>query len=137
MTGKEYTKLAMRTNDGKSAERLADKLMSYHGFNPDIPGWDKKAIKDLGGILNACLGLSGEVGETVDMVKKWIFHESKLDETHLKKEIGDIMWYVACMCHSFGYDLDEIMQMNIDKHLKRYPNGFNAYDANHRKADDV
>lgn len=47
------------------------------------------------------------------------------------------MWYVACMCHSFGYDLDEIMQMNIDKHLKRYPNGFNAYDANHRKADDV
>ena len=93
MTGKEYTNLAMRTNDGKSAGRLTDKILEYHRFNGDLPGMDKTGIKDIGGILNACLGLSGEVGETVDMIKKWIFHESQLDETHLKKEIGDIMWY--------------------------------------------
>lgn len=137
MTGKEYTKAAMRTDDGKSIERLVNKILIYHDFNPDLPGWNKREIKDLGGILYACLGLSGEVGETVDIIKKWIFHESQLDELHLKKEIGDIMWYIACICHSFGYDLDEIMQINIDKHLKRYPNGFNTYDANHRKDGDV
>ena len=137
MTGKEYTDLAMRTNDGKSVGRLSDKIMRFHWFNVDIPGWDKTTNKDFGGILNACLGLSGEVGETVDLVKKWIFHESKLDEVHLKKEIGDIMWYVACMCYSFGFDLDEILQMNIDKHLKRYPNGFNIQDANNRRAEDI
>ena len=137
MTGKEYTDLAMRTNDGKGVDRLSDKIMMFHWFNADIPGWDKVINKDFGGILNACLGLSGEVGETVDLVKKWIFHESKLDEVHLKKEIGDIMWYVACMCYSFGFDLDEILQMNIDKHLKRYPNGFNIEDANNRRAEDI
>lgn len=137
MTGKEYTQLAMRTNDGKNVDRLTSKIIKYHEFNPDIYGFDKKAIIDIGGVLNASLGLSGEVGETVDLIKKWIFHESELDKTHLKKEIGDIMWYISCMCYSFGFDLDEIMQMNIDKHLKRYPNGFNAYDANHRKADDI
>lgn len=137
MTGNDFTIAAMRTNDSKSIERLADKIMRYHQFNADLPGWDRTEIKDIGGIINACLGLSGEVGETVDMIKKWIFHESKLDETHLKKEIGDVMWYIACLCYSFGYDLDVIMQMNIDKHLRRYPNGFNTYDANHRKADDV
>ena len=127
----------MRTNDGKNVDRLTDKIVKYHKFDPDLPGCDKRAIIDIGGILNASLGLSGEVGETVDLIKKWIFHESELDKTHLKKEIGDIMWYISCMCHSFGFDLDEIMQMNIDKHLKRYPNGFNAYDANHRKSDDI
>lgn len=137
MNGKEFTQLAMRTNDEKNAARLVNKILEYHRFNPDLPGLDKVSVKDIGGILNACLGLSGEVGETVDMIKKWIFHESKLDEVHLKKEIGDVMWYVACMCYSFGFDIDEIMQMNIDKHLKRYPNGFNTYDANHRKADDA
>lgn len=137
MTGKEYTQAAMRTNDDQSVDRLVDKIMIYHRFNPDIHGWDRVEIKDFGGILNACLGLSGEVGETVDMVKKWIFHESELDETHLKKEIGDVMWYVACLCHSFGYDLDEILELNIEKHRKRYPNGFNVYDANHRKDGDL
>lgn len=137
MTGKEYTQLAMRTKNPNGAQMLLDKLMVYHSFSSDLSECHQKSTTDIGGILNACLGLSGEVGETVDMIKKWVFHGSSLDETHLKKEIGDIMWYIACICHSFGYDLDEIMQMNIDKHWKRYPNGFNVYDANHRKNDDI
>ena len=137
MTGNDYQAQAMRTNDGKNINRLNTKIFRYHRFNPDVPALEKVGNKDVGGILYACLGLSGEVGETVDLVKKWIFHDSPLDETHLKKEIGDVMWYIAEMCDSFGYDLDEIMQMNIDKHRKRYPNGFNTYDANHRRSDDV
>lgn len=47
------------------------------------------------------------------------------------------MWYIAYLCYSFNYDLDEIMQMNIDKHQKRYPHGFNTYDATHRKTGDI
>lgn len=52
-------------------------------------------VRIQGTILNAYRGLSGEVGEFNDMIKKWIFHEKDLDEEHLKKECGDIMWYIA------------------------------------------
>lgn len=124
MTGNSYQKLAMRTNDGESTSRLKDSLQGNHD-------------KDTGGILMACLGLSGEVGEFNDMIKKAVFHKTPLDEEHAKKELGDIMWYVAMMATSFGWELDEIMEMNIDKLKKRYPEGFNVYAANHRKDDDV
>ena len=124
MQGKEYVKLAMRTNDGNNTRRLTKAV------NVDVS-------KDIGGILNACLGLSGEVGEFNDMIKKWVFHEKPLDEEHAKKEMGDVLWYVAMMCYSIGWDLDEIMQMNVDKLKARYPKGFDVELANNRKEGDI
>lgn len=127
MTANEYQKLAMRTNDGKSTNRLENwGDVKTNGY-----------IHDAGGVLNACLGLSGEVGEFNDMIKKWIFHEKELDIEHAKKEAGDIMWYMAMLCESFDWDLDEIMQMNVDKLKARYPQGFDVDKANHRKEGDV
>lgn len=128
ITGKEYQELAMRTNDGKASPRLVHQLSSNLKIDNNI---------DIGEVIDACLGLSGEVGEFNDMIKKWIFHEKPLDIEHLKKECGDIMWYIALMCHSFGWDLDEIMQMNIDKLKARYPEGFDIDKANNRKEGDV
>lgn len=125
MTGTEYQKLAMRTNDYKSSFRLAVALCKC------------KTDIDFGGFMMACLGLSGEIGEFNDMMKKIIFHEAEFDEEHAKKELGDILWYVAMMCQSFGWNMDEIMQMNIDKLKKRYPNGFDVNRANHREENDV
>lgn len=72
-----------------------------------------------------------------DMLKKWIFHEKQLDIDHAKKEAGDICWYLAMLCESFGWNLDEIMQINIDKLKARYPEGFDTYRANHRQAGDI
>jgi NTP pyrophosphatase (non-canonical NTP hydrolase) len=123
MQGKDYVALAMRTNDGKGNERLLQKLQ-VNGL-------------DIGGVLNGCLGLAGEAGETLDMVKKWIFHEKELDIDHLEKELGDVMWYMAMICYSFGFDLDEIMQKNVDKLKARYPEGFDTELANHRAVGDV
>lgn len=117
MSGNEYQKLAMRTNDGKAFYRLISKI-------------------ETAGILNAALGLSGEVGELNDLIKKWVFHEKELDIEHAKKELGDIMWYVAMMCHSFGWELDDILQMNIDKLKARYPHGFDVERANFRNGSD-
>ena len=125
MTGNDYQKLAMRTNDGKSTERLERSCDVFSDF------------QDMGGIVNATLGLSGEVGELNDMIKKWIFHNTRLDKEHVKKEIGDVMWYVAMMCESFGFSLDDVMQTNVDKLIARYPDGFDTYRANHRAKDDV
>lgn len=123
MTGREYQKLAMRTNDNKATQRLVEKVV--------IDG------VEIGSIFNACLGLSGEVGEFNDMVKKWVFHKKELDIDHAKKEAGDICWYLAMLCESFGWSIDEIMQMNVDKIKARYPEGFDIDRANHREEGDV
>ena len=136
MTGNEYQEMAMRTNDGKSTERLLDKVDMIAFFKQAKGGRDVEKY-DFGGILNACLGLSGEVGEFNDMIKKWVFHEKGLDKDHLKKELGDVMWYVAMICHAMGFDLDDVMQTNIDKLKARYPGGFDTYRANHRERGDV
>lgn len=127
MNGNEYQQLAMRTNDGNATYRLSAMVDNYVS-DPEV---------DMGGILNGCLGLSGEVGEFNDMVKKWIFHEKPLDAEHAEKEIGDVLWYVAMICHSFGWNMDTIMQQNIDKLKARYPEGFDPEKSNHRKAGDV
>lgn len=136
MNGKEYQDLAMRTNDGKATERLLDKYGMIDFFK-QAKGGKPCENYDLGGILNGCLGLSGEAGEFNDMVKKWIFHEKPLDVDHAQKEVGDILWYIAMICHSFGWDMNQIMQMNIDKLKARYPDGFDVELSAHRKAGDV
>ena len=136
MTGNEYQKLAMRTNDGRATERLNDKLEMIDFFKNVKAGRPSEKY-DLGGIFDAALGLSGEVGELNDLLKKWVFQEKDLEADHAKKELGDIMWYVAMMCHSFGWQLDDILQINVDKLKARYPNGFSVELANNRKEKDV
>lgn len=131
MTGNEYQSLAMRTNDRKATERISDKLDLLKSCKKNNIA--SLQDYDLGGIFNACLGLSGEVGEFNDIIKKWIFHEKQLDIDHAKKEAGDICWYLAMLCESFGWSLDGIMQMNVDKLKARYPEGFDIERANHRE----
>ena len=135
MNANKYQKLAMRTNDGKASDRLIGKMQEYDmKFSSEQ---SNKESVDIGGIFNACLGLSGEVGEFNDMIKKWVFHEKNLDMEHAKKEAGDILWYVVMLCESFGWNMDEIMQMNVDKLKASYPDGFDVERANHRAAGDV
>lgn len=131
MQGNEYQEQAMRTNDGKCSERL------YKEFCKHLrPGLEPTDI-DFGALLMGCLGISGEAGEFCDIVKKVIFHKSKFDENHLQKELGDILWYVACICEAMHWSLDDIMQTNIDKLQARYPEGFDVVKANNRKEGDI
>ena len=138
MTGHEYQKLAMRTNDGKATNRVIQSILTCNMEYPHRQNFVRKEDTIyIGGVLNGCLGLSGESGETLDMIKKFVFHEKELDEEHLKKELGDVMWYVAMICESVGFDLDDVMQTNVDKLKARYPEGFDTYLANHRKEGDI
>lgn len=135
----EYQELAMRTNPHKATERLLGNMLTCdmkYLLQQNLIAEDERHI-DFGGVFNSCLGLSGEVGEFNDMIKKHIFHEKTLDETHAKKELGDIMWYIAMMCESFGWDMNKIAEMNIDKLKARYPEGFDIKRANNRDSKDI
>lgn len=82
------------------------------------------------------LGLGGEAGEVVDLIKKVLHHDQELDVEKLKKEMGDVRWYLEYLAASIGTTMDEIEQINIDKLLKRYPNGFNFEDAKKKRDEN-
>jgi NTP pyrophosphatase (non-canonical NTP hydrolase) len=74
--------------------------------------------------LNAALGLAGEAGEVVELIKKARFHGKPYDVESIKKELGDVLWYLNQMAFAHGLTLAEVAQANADKLRARYPNGF-------------
>ena len=100
MTINEYQTLALRT------------------LNPEL------SEKDV--LINGVMGLCGESGEAIDLVKKHLAQGHPLDAEKLAKELGDIAWYLAETAHAIGYSLEDILKMNIDKLAARYPEGFSS-----------
>ena len=91
-------------------------------------------------LFTATLGLSAEAGEFGDLVKKCIFQGKELNEEnklHMKKELGDIMWYMAQACLALGVTLDDVIKTNIEKLEKRYPNGFEKIRSENKERFDV
>jgi NTP pyrophosphatase (non-canonical NTP hydrolase) len=88
-------------------------------------------------IFNGVLGLCGESGEIADLIKKHTMQGHPISMEHLAKELGDVCWYVAETATAIGYDLETIMQMNIDKLRKRYPDGFDTERSQNREEGDV
>ena len=107
MTANEYQQLAMRT------------------LNPRL---DRKDI-----LINGVMGLCGESGEAIDIVKKWLAQGHTLDTDKLAGELGDIAWYLAETAWALDIPLEEILQANIDKLKKRYPQGFDSNRSIHRE----
>ena len=100
MTINEYQELAMTT------------------LNPKL---SKKEV-----LINSVMGLCGESGVAIDIVKKWMAQGHELDKEHLARELGDIAWYLAEAATALGLSLEEVLQANIDKLKKRYPEGFES-----------
>ena len=96
---------------------------------------DKLTAREL--LLNSVLGLCGESGEVADLLKKYHFQGHNLDLDHVAKEFRDIAWYLAVGAYSIGYDLEKILQMNVDKLENRYPDGFSTDRSLHRAENDV
>jgi len=83
------------------------------------------------------LGLAGEAGEVVDIIKKIIHHKKSIDRDSLIEELGDVRWYLEYLAASLNVSMDEIEKRNVEKLLKRYPNGFNYKDANRTRGDCI
>ena len=109
LTGPEFQALAMRTASGLDADGL---------------------------ILNGVMGLNGEAGECIDIVKKHLFQGHRLDEAKLIDELSDVLWYAAIICEGLGVTLDDVMRHNVEKLQKRYPNGFSAERSIHREDEN-
>ena len=92
-------------------------------------------------LLTAAVGMSAESGEFIEIVKKMIFQGKPVNDDnlfHLKRELGDIMWYVAQACMALDTDFNEIIEMNVDKLKSRYPGGeFDVHFSENRKEGDV
>jgi len=100
MTGNEYQKLAMTT------------------LNPAL------SRKDV--LINGVMGLCGEAGEAIDIVKKHLAQGHELEREKLIKELGDVAWYLAETAYALDVELEEVLLRNIEKLKARYPEGFDA-----------
>lgn len=86
--------------------------------------------------FHALHGMAGEIGEIHSLYQK-VYQGHALDDDHLRKEVGDLLWFIAELCSSKVWDLGEIAQINVDKLLARYPDGFEAERSLNRKEGDV
>ena len=107
MTINEYQKLAMTT------------------LNPDL---DKKDV-----LINGVMGLCGEPGEVIDIVKKHLAQGHELDKEKIVKELGDVAWYMAEIATVLDVELEDVFVQNIEKLKKRYPEGFSVEKSVNRE----
>ena len=86
-------------------------------------------------LMNCALGISGEGGEVSDIIKKHTFQGHELNEEKLINELGDVCWYIAVMAKVLGVSLETVMKKNIEKLMKRYPDGFSSERSINRAED--
>lgn len=109
MTGNEYQALAARTIN----KNLSEGQNAFHALH----------------------GMVGEVGEIHSIYQK-VFQGHEFDDYEIMKELGDLLWFIAEYCTVQGWDLEDIMQLNIDKLKARYPEGFSEEKSINRKITD-
>lgn len=83
-------------------------------------------------IINGVMGLCGESGEVIDIIKKWYYQGHNLEEKKVIDEVGDVLWYVCSILSGLNVTLEETMEHNIEKLKQRYPNGFDSDKSVHR-----
>lgn len=91
-------------------------------------------------LLTAALGITAEGGEFAEIIKKIIFQGKPVDEHtiyHMKRELGDVMWYITQACIALECSLEDVIYMNIEKLESRYPDGFDSFRSNNRNEGDV
>ena len=121
---------AVTSDESKDFVAMSDRLVAL----------DRQGI-NIERLLTGAVGLSAEGGELMEIVKKLIFQGKPVNEEtifHLKRELGDVMWYVMQVLMALNVELEEIIEMNVEKLVKRYPGGeFDPYYSENRQAGDL
>ena len=121
---------AVTSDESKDFVALSDRLVML----------DEQGI-NIERLLTGAVGLSAEGGELMEIVKKLIFQGKPVNEEtifHLKRELGDVMWYVMQVLMALNIEIEEVVAMNVEKLQKRYPGGeFDPYYSENRQAGDL
>jgi NTP pyrophosphatase (non-canonical NTP hydrolase) len=118
----------------KESEQLSEMFYA-------IKDHESKTDVNMSLLLTGGIGLSSEAGEFNEIIKKCIFQGKPMNEEtvfHLKRELGDIMWYWITSCRALDLDPNEVIEENINKLKSRYPGGeFDAHYSENRKEGDL
>jgi len=125
--------------------RFVDEVTSEESKDPQAFSDALDIIDETSGLpperlITAALGITAEGGEFAEIIKKACFQGKPLDDDaqyHMKRELGDVMWYIAQACIALDCTLEDIIYMNIEKLEARYPDGFDSFRSNNRKEGDV
>lgn len=117
MTPNEYKKKVLMTESS-----------DYHKIKNRL---NPKQIR----MLHSSIGLCTEAGELIDQLKKHIYYGRELDKANIKEELGDAMWYIFVMLDVFGWDLEEVLEVNYNKLYARYGGKFSEDAAINRDLD--
>jgi NTP pyrophosphatase (non-canonical NTP hydrolase) len=129
----DYAKFVVSTTSEESLDtvKLCEKLVSLTLDHP---------LTEFSQLLTASIGMQAESGEFSEVIKKIIFQGKPFngdERYHLKRELGDVLWYWVQGCTALGYTPQEVMEENISKLESRYPNGFEAVRSEVRKDGDI
>lgn len=128
----DYAKFVVSTTSDESlnTSKLAERLLKLQTHTETE--WSQ--------LLTASIGMQAESGEFSEIIKKIIFQGKEFNEAerfHLKRELGDVLWYWVQGCTALGYTPQQVMEENINKLESRYPNGFEAIRSEVRKEGDI
>jgi NTP pyrophosphatase (non-canonical NTP hydrolase) len=121
---------AVTSDESRDFIALSDRLMALDEQGANIER-----------LMTGAIGINAEGGEVMEIVKKMVFQGKPWNEEtsyHLKRELGDCMWYIMQCCIALEVSMDDVIKMNIDKLEKRYPGGqFDAYYSENRETNDI
>ena len=122
-------------------ETTSEASLDYAALLTRLNSLELNDDADVPRLLTAALGLSAEAGEFTEVVKKILLQGKPYNEDnifHMKRELGDIMWYLAQACMALDISFEEVIEMNIEKLSARYDKGsFEVYKSENRKEGDL
>ena len=131
----DFLKYAKFVNEVTSQESKDPEAFIYRLQELEGEGFHSERL------LTAAVGMCAEAGEFTEIIKKTIFQGKPVTEEnlfHLKREMGDIMWYFMQACLALDVSPEEIIEMNVEKLVARYPGGeFDVHYSENRKAGDL
>ena len=129
----DYSKFVDTTTSDESKHSIAF-IGRVHSLTEENRGINQARL------MTSAIGMMAESGEYTEIMKKIIFQGKELNEDerfHMKRELGDILWYWCQGCLALGYTPEEVMAENIRKLEKRYPNGFEVVRSENREEGDI
>ena len=138
----DYAKFVDTTTSDASRDTsvLSNRVLNLRGTHGHIKGKTYESVQ-VARLMTAVIGMMAESGEFAEVVKKKIFQAdtpfSEQEIFHMKRELGDVLWYWCQGCMALGFTPEEVMQENIHKLEQRYPNGFEVVRSEVRKEGDI